>query len=145
MVTYGKINEFDPESDDWQQYVECLEFYFVANKITDAGQKRAIFLSGGNVYAVLRDLCQPGKPGDLSLTELLKILSDHFTPKPSVIVERFKFNSKLRQQGQSVASFVAELRRLTERCGFGTALYDMIRDRPPTTFKGVCYQKWMAN
>lgn len=104
MTTYGKIHEFDQETDDWQQYVERLEFYFVANKITDAGQKRAIFLSacGGKVYAMLRDLCLPGKPGDSDLTGLLKLLSDHFTPKPSAIVERFKFHSKTRQQGQSV-------------------------------------------
>ena len=131
MATYGKINEFDPDSDDWQLYVERLDFYFVANKITDGEQKWAILLSacGGRVYAVLRDLCQPGKPGDFSLTVLLKILSDHFTPKPSVIVERFKFHSKVRQQGQSVATFVAELRRLTEHCGFGSALDDMLRDR----------------
>lgn len=50
-------------------------------------------------------------------------------PKPSVIVERFKFHSKVRQQGQSVTSFVADLRRLTEHCDFGTTLDDMIRDR----------------
>lgn len=106
MTTYG-----NQETDDWQQYVERLEFYFVANKITDAGQKRAIFLSacGGKVYAMLRDLCLPGKPGDSDFW-LLKLLSDHFTPKPSAIVERFKFHSKTRQQGQSVSSFLAELK-----------------------------------
>ncbi len=47
----------------------------------------------------------------------------------SVIVERFNFHSKVRQQGQSVASFIAELRRLTEHCGFGPVLDDMMRDR----------------
>lgn len=100
MGLYGKINEFDPEWQ-WQQYVERLDFYFLANEITDAAQKHAIFLSacGGKVYAVLWDLCQPGKPGDSSMTELLKILSDHYMPNPSVTVESFKFHSKVRQQG----------------------------------------------
>lgn len=78
---------------------------------------------------MLRDLCLPGKPGDSDLSELWTILSNHFTPKPNSIVERFKFNSKVRQPGQTIASFVAELRRLTEHCGFGTTLDDMIRDR----------------
>ncbi len=131
MATYGKIEEFNPDSDDWQQYMERLEFYFVANAIEEEERRQAIFLSacGGRVYAVLPDLCQPDKPGDFALADLFKILSGHFTPKPSLIVERFKFHSKVRQQGQSVAVFVAELRRLTEHCGFGPALDDMIRDR----------------
>lgn len=131
MATYGKIGEYDPEADDWQQYEERLAFYFAANKITDAGQKRAIFLSacGGKTYATLRDLCQPGKPGDKSLTDLLKLLTDHYAPKRSIIVERFKFHSKVRDHGLSVAAFVAELRRLSEHCAFGTSLNDMLRDR----------------
>nr|XP_061834657.1 uncharacterized protein K02A2.6-like [Nerophis lumbriciformis] len=133
MALFGNLTEFDQATDDWQQYAERLDFYFVANKITDEGQQKAIFLSscGAKVYAVLRDLCQPGKPADtdMTLTEMLQKLTDHFAPKPSLIVERFKFHSKLRQQGQSVSSFVAELRRLTEHCKFGTALDDMLRDR----------------
>ena len=131
MATYGKISEFDLDSDDWQQYMERMEFYFVANKITDEDQQKAIFLSacGGKVYSVLRDLCLPGKPGDYTLTEIWRTLSNHFTPKPNAIVERFKFNSKVRQAGQTIASFVAELRRMTEHCGYGATLDDMIRDR----------------
>lgn len=35
MATYGKIWEFNPDSDDWQQYLERMEFSFVANKIVD--------------------------------------------------------------------------------------------------------------
>lgn len=35
----------------------------------------------------------------------------------------------MRQQGQSVAAFVADLRRLSEYCAFGTTLDDMLRDR----------------
>ena len=31
MATYGRIDEFDPDSGDWQQYMERMEFYFAAN------------------------------------------------------------------------------------------------------------------
>ena len=47
---------------------------------------------------------------------------------PSVI-ERFQFNSRNRQQGESVANFIAELRHLTRYCDFGGALKDMLCDR----------------
>lgn len=46
-----------------------------------------------------------------------------------IIVESFKVHAKVRQQGQSVAALVAELRRLTEHCAIGTSLEDVIRDR----------------
>ena len=46
-----------------------------------------------------------------------------------MIVERFRFNSRNRQQGESVANFIAELRHLTRYCEFGGALNDMLRDR----------------
>ena len=39
------------------------------------------------------------------------------------------FHSRLRKGGELVAAFVAELRRLSEHCGFGDTLPDMLRDR----------------
>ncbi|KAM3622745.1 uncharacterized protein V6R79_002741 [Siganus canaliculatus] len=58
-----------------------------------------------------------------------QLVANHHNPKPSVIVQRFKFHSHFRRQGQSVANFVAELRQLSEHCDFGPVLDDMLRDR----------------
>lgn len=131
MATYGKISEFEPDSEDWLQYVERLGYYFEANEISDAAKQKAIFLSvcGSKSYSLLRDLIQPRKPTDLTFVQLTTVLTNHFKPKPSVIVQRFKFHSKVRKEGQTVSVFVAELRRLTEFCAFGASLDDMIRDR----------------
>ena len=43
--TLGPIEEFDGSKDDWPQYVERLEHFFVANGITTPEKKRALFLS----------------------------------------------------------------------------------------------------
>jgi len=48
---------------------------------------------------------------------------------PSVIIERFRINSRNHQQGESVANFIAELRHLTRYCDFGDTLKDMLCDR----------------
>ena len=53
----------------------------------------------------------------------------HYTPKPSVIVQRFQFHSRTQKPGETVATFVAELRQLSEFCEFGASLKDMLRDR----------------
>ena len=56
-------------------------------------------------------------------------MKDHYNPKPVVTVQRYKFNSRSRKEGETVATFVAELRRLAIHCEFGDSLNDMLRDR----------------
>ena len=119
--TLGRVDEFDIARDDWPQYVERLEHFFIANGIDDVGKKRAVLLSvvGSATYKTLRNILSPGEK---TYTELVEKLSRHFKPAPSEIVERFKFHSRVRRA-------VAELSSLSEYCNFGATLNDMLRDR----------------
>ena len=130
MATYGKISEYD-ESELWTQYVERLEQYFVANDVKEPKKQWAIFLSvcGAKTYALVRDLLQPKKPAETDLDEILKELDKHFSPKPSEIVERFTFHNRRQGDKESVAEFIAGLKKLTEHCNFGDTLNAMLRDR----------------
>ena len=56
-------------------------------------------------------------------------MKDHYTPALSEIVQRFKFNSRSRRPGESVLTYVAELRSIAEYCNFGATLELMLRDR----------------
>jgi len=131
MATLGKIDEYSPDSEDWTQYVERLEFFLIANKVTDEAQQRAILLSvvGPRTYKTLRSLITPAKPADKSFADLVKVLSDHFSPKPSEIIQRAKFYNRTRKPKESVATFLAELRAVAEHCNFGNSLDNMLRDR----------------
>ena len=124
----GKMGEFDPRTEEWLQYKER---FFIANSITSNDKKRAVFLSvvGAETFKVLRSLVSPDKQGDKSFADLLQKLDDHYSPKPSEIVERFKFHTSYRKPGESVASYLARLRALAKYCNFGGSLEDMIRDR----------------
>ena len=64
MPTYGKIGEYEPDSEDWSQYVERLENFLVANNITSAEKKRVTFLAviDPSAYMILRSLVAPEKP-----------------------------------------------------------------------------------
>ena len=86
--TLGRVEEFDGNKDDWQQYVERLEYFFIANSIDGAERKRAVFLSliGQSTYKTLRNLLSPDKPGDRSYADLVDTLSKHYKPAPSEIV-----------------------------------------------------------
>ena len=54
---------------------------------------------------------------------------DHRDPVPSEIIQRFKFNSRTRHSDESVRTFIAALRSLTEHCNYGDTLNAMLRDR----------------
>ena len=99
--------------------------------LRDAGKQRATLLSecGAATYKLIRSLVAPQKPSEVEYPALLKRINEHFVPKPSEIVQRFKFNTCVRQPGESVSTFVAHLRALLEHCEFGDTLEDMLRDR----------------
>ena len=109
--------------------------FFDANGIGDESvdekaKRRAILLSvcGSKVYK-LCDLLAPAKPKEKSYLELVKLIQVHLAPKPSEIVQRFKFNNRFRNEGESVADFVAALRNLDEHCEYKDTLEMMLRDR----------------
>ena len=131
MARHGTIQAFDSATEDWTAYSERLEQYFVANDIAEGAKKRAILLSGcgASTYKLIRSLVVPDKPTDKSYADLVSLLQNHFNPAPAITVQRFKFNSRSRQNGENVATFVSELRHLAMRCDFGAALEEMLRDR----------------
>ena len=142
-AVFGKVEEFNSGTEDWPNYVERLNHFFKANSITTDEQKQAVFLSviGATTYKLLRNLVSPEKPGEKSFTELVKLLSDHFNPTPSEIVQRFKFHGRFRKEGESVATYVAELRSLAEHCNYEATLESMLRDQLVWGIKDASIQK----
>ena len=66
---------------------------------------------------------------DLSLEDIVDKARAHFSPKPSPIVKRFEFNTRVQGEGESIANYVAALRKVAEYCEYGAVLADMLRDR----------------
>ena len=64
-----------------------------------------------------------------SYTELVELLTNHLSPKPNEIAERFMFFKRDRKHAESVNDYIAELRKLSENCNFGTSLNTYLRDR----------------
>ena len=64
-----------------------------------------------------------------------KILSDYFSPKPIIIVERFKFYTRNQKEGESIVSYIVTLKNLSSMCEFGAFLPEALR------FRLVCGMK----
>ena len=56
-------------------------------------------------------------------------MKTHFNPKPSVTIKRYEFNTRKQKPGESVAEYIAALRKIAEHCDYGSSLNDMLRDR----------------
>ena len=96
---HGHIGEFSCDAEDWTVYTERLQNYFVANDISSEAKKRAVLLSacGSSTYRLIRNLVSPAQPDSKSFEDLVKLIREHYHPKPSTIVMRYKFNSCFRQ------------------------------------------------
>lgn len=129
MPTFGKLDEYN-ETEDWRHCSGCVNHFFEANEITDPDKKRSIFLVsvGPKTCKLVRSLVVPD-PKDKSFEALAQLAQDHFMPKLSTIVQRFKFNTRSQQPGATITMFLAELWRLTEHCEFEATLDDILRDR----------------
>ena len=72
MGSFGKIGEYCADTEEWTQYVERLEFFLIANKVTEEKMKQAILLLviGPRTFKLLRNILTPEKPGAMDLTPI---------------------------------------------------------------------------
>lgn len=130
MASIGRIEEYEESVEDWPTYIERLEEYMTANGIEEKKKvSTLISVMGAKMYGLLKSLVAPDKPNTKSFEDICAILSSHLSPKPLVIVERFRFYKRDQLQGESVANYIATLRKLSTTCEFGTFLDDALRDR----------------
>ena len=72
---------------------------------------------------------------------MIAVLQEHFSPTPSVTLERFKFNTTVRSPSQSISSYAAHLQNLAQHCTFENQLDKNIRDRLLCGVNDECIQK----
>ena len=141
----GTLQEFKPDAETIAAYLERVNLYFEANDI--AAEKRVVVLLnaiGSKTYSLLRSLTAPDLPQSKSLDALVKMLKDHFEPKPLLIAERFYFHRRDQAVGETISEYVAELRRLATTCEFGDFLNDALRDRLVCGLRNESVQKRLS-
>lgn len=129
--TEAYIEAFDfSRPEDWEDYAQRFEFFLDAQGITDAGKKRATFLSrcGSATFQLAKALVAPAPLGDTPLETILTALREHLAPKPPELARRHEFHRRDQAQGESAAAYLAALRTTAQHCQF-TALDTALRDR----------------
>ena len=80
--------------------------FFITNDITEEKNKLANVLTviGPKIYKLVRNLLTPTSPLKSTLKNVWDVLKKLFNPVPAEIIERYKCNTYVRQEGQSVAA-----------------------------------------
>ncbi|XP_063391394.1 uncharacterized protein K02A2.6-like [Cydia fagiglandana] len=129
-MSIGKLQPFDPSADDWALYVDRLEQYFIVNSVTDALKvPTLITVMGSASYELLVTLCTPDKPSTKKFEVLKELMTNHLQPKRSIMAERYKFRQRIQKKGESLAVYVADLKKMTQYCDFKTELENNLRDQ----------------
>ena len=114
----------------------------MANDIDDDHKVPTLLsLIGGKTYTLLKDLLAPEKPASKSFQQKFTTLQEHLSPKPLGIAERFRFYKRNQHEGESILSYVAELRKLATHYNFGGNLNEALRDRLVCGLQNMQIQK----
>ena len=130
--TIGQMDPFDLDGGgNWCRYAERLEQYFIANGIQEDTKKVAVLLCvmGEKPYELVHNLLAPAKPASKKYQEIVDAMTEHLQPKPLIIAERFKFHKRNQGSSETVSKYLAELRRLADKCKFEGYLDEALRDR----------------
>ena len=109
----GAPEQFDERTDDWVLYIQRFEHFLSANNVKEDAQKQHLLLAmiGGRTFKLLVSLVAPRKP------------------KPIKIAKRFRFYKRNQLPAETVATYLAELRRLASTCEFSEFLNEALCDR----------------
>ena len=138
----GRLEPFDPEVESIVVYLERVELYFAVNEIK-ADKRVPVFLNliGRENYSLSRSILSPQKPAEQPLKKLMDVLREYYEPKKVVMAVRFLFHQRQQQPGESVAIYLAEVRKLAVPCEFGETLDEALRDRLVCGLRDEAYQK----
>lgn len=123
MNNLPNFPNFDVDTDKsnsgtrWEKWIGRLENLFVAMKIEDDAQQRALLLhyAGEKVYDIY-DVEKKDTEHTYDATK--KVLQDYFSPKKNVQMEIYTFRCCKQGDGQTLDEFVTELRTLARNCEF---------------------------
>ncbi|XP_058064914.1 uncharacterized protein LOC131214591, partial [Anopheles bellator] len=123
------IEPFDRHRTKWTRWVERLETAFTLFLVPE-DRKLLMLLHyiGSENYDIVADKLAPVKPHAKTYAEIVKLLQEHFTPKPLEILENFRFKC-CKQGEESIDDYLLLLKKLAITCNFGDYLNTALRNQ----------------
>ncbi len=123
----------DNKATNLKRFIKCFDNFISASDAANKNEKQkcAIFLNLAGEEAI--EAAENFTYAEGEDKDSLQVLKSKFKaicdPYVNVIMERFKFNSRLREPSESMSSFITTLRTLAKTCDYKQMSDEMIRDR----------------
>ena len=122
-------------ADKWRKFLAAWENYALATELGGKPQPvqvatllTVIGEDGREVYSTFRDWAQDGD--DRRILPVLRKFAEYCQPRKNVPFERYKFNKRTQESGESYEQYKTTLRKLSEACEFDTITpNEILRDR----------------
>ncbi|GBL80174.1 hypothetical protein AVEN_29154-1 [Araneus ventricosus] len=119
-------------ADNWRRFKQLFEIYLIAsgNETKSSEVKVAILLNAAGeeaveVFNTFNLSAEDRKDFDKVIHQFEKFT----TPKKNVVVERFIFNQRCQEEGETFDVFVMDLKKLVKSWEFGDQSDSVVRDR----------------
>ena len=130
MASNSTLEAFDPAVESVDDYKERFDFYCTAAGVRQ-DRCKALFLArvGREVFSKVKTLASPRPLTELDLPQIVELMKEHYKKDTIEIAERFKFFKRVQQEQETLANYLAELRKLAKNCNFGGYLDTALRDQ----------------
>uniref|UniRef100_UPI00398E44CB uncharacterized protein isoform X2 n=1 Tax=Pristiophorus japonicus TaxID=55135 RepID=UPI00398E44CB len=135
MSSLSNFQQFT-DGEEWYSFAERLEHFFIANYLdgdtpaTLLNKRRATLLNscGPTINCLIRDLLAPAKTTTKNYGERVTLIQEQLKPKESILTARHWSYTHRQPEGQEIAKYAADLRKLAAPCDFGDHLNEALRD-----------------
>ena len=103
----------------------ALEFHLILYDISYTCSTKISF----TLMSFMKYRIAPALPKNKTYDELVELLKKHYDPEPIIITKRFHFYQRSQKPNETIANYLANLRRLASRCEFGDFLAEALCDR----------------
>ncbi|CDW54869.1 hypothetical protein TTRE_0000313901 [Trichuris trichiura] len=120
----GSLEAFHVSSgiDGWENWIERFGFFAEVNSVPQARQRSLLFTyCGPALYNLVKEAVALEKPDTKSLDEIVEAVRGRLDLIPGVFPARAEFYNRKQLPGESVATFMSNLRHQARRCQFEAA------------------------
>ena len=119
-------------AQNWKKWKQIWDSFEIASRMTEQADKYrvATFITciGPDALEVYNGL--PFEEDDKSkISKVIELMQKYCIGQTNVIYERYRFNNRVQEEGESIDSYTTSLRALAQTCNFATFTDELIRDR----------------
>ncbi|KAL9976621.1 hypothetical protein ACROYT_G013943 [Oculina patagonica] len=120
-------------SENWKKWKQVWDSFEIASRLNEQENKYrvATFITciGSEALEVYNGLPFEREEDKQMMSKVLELMKKHCIGQTNVIYERYCFNNRNQESGESFDAYLTALRTLAKTCNFDALTEELIRDR----------------